>query len=145
MDGLVDPGLRRSQECVRAQAADILRVDGPQLERVEDGRRLGDAVRAPDLAQLVKGEDLLLGVFTSGAPAQQADIVQDGSAQVALGAQVLIACIAVALGQLVLGVLHDRRAVDIGGDLPAECLVQQVVFGGGRQVLAAADDMGDAH
>ena len=38
VDGLVDPGLRRSQECVRAQAADILCVDGPQLERVKDGR-----------------------------------------------------------------------------------------------------------
>ena len=50
-----------------------------------------------------------------------------------------------ALGHLVLSVPHDGGAVDIGGDLPAEGLVQQVILGGGGQVLAAPDHMGDAH
>ena len=50
-----------------------------------------------------------------------------------------------ALGHLVVLVPHDGGAVDIGGDLPAEGLVQQVVLGGGGEVLAAPDHMGDAH
>ena len=145
MHGLIDPGLGLLLELLRAQAADILRVDGPQLEGVEDGGGLGDAVRAPDLDELFQAEDLLLGVFALGAPAQQADVVHHSLAQVALGHQILIAGIAVALGQLVLRVFHHGRAVDIGGDLPAKGLIQQVVLGGGGQILAAADDMGDAH
>ena len=50
-----------------------------------------------------------------------------------------------ALGHLVVLVPHDGRAVDVGGDLPAEGLVQQIVLGRGGQVLAAPDHMGDAH
>ena len=50
-----------------------------------------------------------------------------------------------ALGHLVLGVPHDGGAVDVGGYLPAEGLVEQVVLGSGGQVLAAPDHMGDAH
>ena len=42
-------------------------------------------------------------------------------------------------------VLHDGRQVDVGGPLPAEGVVHEVVFGGGREVLAAADDVRDAH
>lgn len=79
--------------------------------------------------QLRQGEDLLLGILALGAPAQQADVVQHGLGQVALCHQILIAGIAVALGKLILRILHDRRAVDVGGDLPAERLIQQVVLG----------------
>ena len=50
-----------------------------------------------------------------------------------------------ALGHFVVLVPHDGGAVDIGGDLPAEGLVQQIVLGGGGEVLAAADHVGDAH
>ena len=50
-----------------------------------------------------------------------------------------------ALGHLVLSVPHDGGAVNIGGDLPAEGLVQQVILGGGGQILAAPHHMGDAH
>ena len=143
--GAVDPRLGLLLKLLGAQAADILRIDGAQLEGVEDGGGLGDALRGPDLDQLRQGEDLLLGVLAAGAPAQQADIVQHRLSQVALCHQILIACIAVALGQLVLCVLHHRRAVDIGGDVPAKGLIQQVILGGGGQVLAAADDVGNAH
>ena len=145
MDGAVDPGLGLGEELLGGQAADILGVDGPQLEGVEDGGRLGDAVRRPDLDQISQREDLLLGVLALGAPAQQADVVQDSLGQVALCNEILIAGVAVALGQLVLSVLHDRRAVDVVGDVPAESLVQQVILRGGGQILAAADDVGDAH
>ena len=54
-----------------------------------------------------------------------------------------------ALGELghtaVLVFAHDEGQVHVGGDLPAEGLVQQVVFGGGGQVLAAPDHVGDVH
>ena len=40
---------------------------------------------------------------------------------------------------------HNRSAVDIDGDVPAESLIEQVVLGGGGQVFAASDHMGDAH
>ena len=50
-----------------------------------------------------------------------------------------------ALAHLVVSIPHDGRAVDIGGDFPAECLIQQIVLGSGREILAAADHMGDAH
>ena len=143
--GAVDPRLGLFLELLGAQAADILRIDGAQLEGVEDGGRLGDALRGPDLDQLRQGEDLLLGVLAAGAPAQQTDIVQHRLGQVALCHQILIAGIAVALGQLILCVLHHRRAVDIGGDVPAKGLIQQVILGGRGQILAAADDVGNAH
>src|SRR5699024_7336502 len=122
--------------------ADVGRVDGPQLEGVKNGGGLGHAGGVPDLDHLVQGEDLLLAL---GRPAQQQQIVQHRGRQVALGHQILIAGVAVALGQFVLRVLHDGRAVDVGRDLPAEGLIQQVVLGGGGQVFAAADDVGDAH
>ena len=35
--------------------------------------------------------------------------------------------------------------MNIGGNLPAESLIQQIVLGGGGQILAAADHMSDAH
>ena len=35
--------------------------------------------------------------------------------------------------------------MDIGGDLPAEGLIEQIVLGGGGEILRAPDHMGDAH
>ena len=42
-------------------------------------------------------------------------------------------------------VTHHGAAVDIGGDLPTEGLIQQVVLGSGGEILAAAHHVGDAH
>ena len=50
-----------------------------------------------------------------------------------------------ALGHLVVLIPHDGGAVDIGGDVPAEGLIQEVILGGGGEVFAAPDHMGDAH
>ena len=44
-----------------------------------------------------------------------------------------------------MAVLHDRRQMDIRGALPAERVVHQIIFGRGREILAAADDVRDAH
>ena len=40
---------------------------------------------------------------------------------------------------------HEQGQVHIGGDLPSEGFVQQVVFGGGGEVLAAPHHVGDMH
>ena len=50
-----------------------------------------------------------------------------------------------ALGHLVVLVAHDRRAVDILRDLPAEALVEEVIFRCRRQILRPAHDVRDAH
>ena len=142
MHGAVNERVGQTAELLSGQGTDVGSVDGTQLQRVKDSRRLGNAGRVPDLDHLVQREDLLLAL---GCPAQQQQIVQHGGGQIALRHEVLIAGIAVALRQLVLRVLHDGRAMDVDGLLPAESIVQQVVLRRRGQILAAADDMGNAH
>ena len=43
------------------------------------------------------------------------------------------------------GVPHDGGQVDIGGNIPAQRLIQVVVTGRGGKILHAAHNMGDAH
>ena len=54
-----------------------------------------------------------------------------------------------ALGELghraILVFAHNQGQVDVGGDLPAEGLIQQVVLGGGGEVFAAPHHMGNVH
>ena len=50
-----------------------------------------------------------------------------------------------ALAHLVVLVPHDGGAVDVGGNLPAEGLIEQIVLGGGGEIFAAPDHVGDAH
>jgi hypothetical protein len=79
------------------------------------------------------------------APSPAGPRIEHGGRQIALGDEILVRGIAVALGHLVVLVPHDGRAVDISGNLPAEGLVEEVILGGGGEVLAAADHVGDAH
>ena len=116
-----------------------------QLGNVEDSGRLGNAGHIEDTAQLLEGEDLLLGILTAGRPTQQRHIVEDGLSEITACLQILVAGIAMALGHLVLGVAHDGGAVDIGGNFPTKCLVQQIVLGSRGEILAAAHHMGDTH
>ena len=44
-----------------------------------------------------------------------------------------------------LRIAHDRRAVDVGGHLPAERLIQQVVLRRRREILGATDNVRNAH
>ena len=142
LHALADPGLRRLGKGLGGHGADVFGVEVAQLFDVKDGGGLGDAGQVKDLLELVQGEDLLLA---PGAPAQQGDVVDDRVGEEALGDQILVGGVAVALGHLVLGVAHDGGAVDVLGDGPAEALVQQVVLGGGGEILAAAHHVGDAH
>ena len=125
---LTDVGLGCLCEGLRAHGADVLGVEVAQLLNVEDGGGLGDAGDVEDLLELVQRVDLPL---PSRAPAQEGDVVDDRVGQIALGDQVLIGGVAVALGHLVVLVAHDRGAVDVLRNRPAEALVQQVVLRGG--------------
>ena len=120
----------------------MLRIDCLQLQRIENGRRLGNAGQVKFSDQLRQGIDL---VFPLGRPAQQGDVIDHRLRQEALGDQILEGSVPVPLGQLVVGVLHHRGAVDVMGHLPAERLVQQIVLGGAGQILVAPYHMGDAH
>ena len=50
-----------------------------------------------------------------------------------------------ALGHLVVGILHHGGTVHIGGHFPAKGLIEQIILGSRGQILAAPDHMGDAH
>ena len=145
LDALADVGLGHLGEGLGAHAPQVHGVEVIQLGTVEDGGGLGDAGDVEGLHQLGQGEDLLLRQLTLGRPAQQRHIVQNRFGEIALCLQILVGGVAVALGHFVLGVPHDGGAVDIGGYVPAEGVVQQVVLGRGGQVLAAPHHMGDAH
>ena len=105
-------------------------VEVGQLFDVEDGGGLGDAADVENLRQLGQGKELPLGVLASGRPAQQGDVVDHRLGQIAHGDEILVGGVALALAHLVVGVPHDGGAVDIGGYVPAEALVQQIVLGG---------------
>ena len=116
-----------------------------QLGNVKDGGGLGDAGHVKDLCQLLQREDLLFGILALGGPTQQRHIVQNGFGQITLCLQILITGVTMALGHLVLGVPHNRGAVDVDRHLPAEGMVQQVILGSGGQVFTAPHHMGNAH
>ncbi|MPM21851.1 hypothetical protein SDC9_68301 [bioreactor metagenome] len=50
-----------------------------------------------------------------------------------------------AFGHFIVGVPHDRGAVDIGGNRPAEAFVEQIIFRGGGKIFAAPHHVGDSH
>ena len=133
-------------ELLLAHGLDVLGVEPVELVVVEHRGGFADALDGKGLLQLCQGEDLLV-VF--GRPAQKGDIVGDDLGQVTLGHQALKAGGAVALGELghraILVFAHNQGQVDVGGDLPAEGLIQQVVLGGGGEVFAAPHHMGNVH
>ncbi|CAN4047659.1 Prolyl-tRNA synthetase associated domain-containing protein, partial [Dysosmobacter welbionis] len=127
LHGLTDIGLRRFGEVLRRHGAEIRGVEVRELVDVKNGGGLGDTGDIEGLHQLAEGEDLLLAALALGGPAQQSHIVQNGLRQITLGLQVLVGGVPVALGHLVVLVPHNGGAVDVGGDVPAEGLVQQIV------------------
>ena len=131
---------------LRRHRLDVFAVEPRQLVIVKDGRRLADAAHIKRLFQLGKGKDLPVVL---GTPAEQRDIVDDRLRQIALVDQIIKAGGAVALAQLgdvaVRVLAHDQGQVDVGRNLPAEGFIEEVVFGRGAQILAAAHHMGDAH
>ena len=154
-DGLqIDRGIRDNslqnrlglgKERLGAELFHVFRVHPAQLVDVEHGRGLRNAGDIKNFSQLGERVEFALCVFALRAPAQKCHIIEHSLGQITLADEILIARVAVALGHFVLCVTHDRGAVDIRRDLPAEGLVQQIVFGCRGQIFAAAHDMRDAH
>ena len=145
LHGLTDIGLRHGVEVLGRELPEVVGVEVGELFDVEDGGGLGDALDVEDVGELLHGEELPFHVFAPGRPAQEGHVVDHRLGEVAHGQQVLIGGVPLPLGHLVVLVPHDGGAVDIGGHVPAEALVEQVVLGGGGEVLAAPDHVGDAH
>ncbi len=142
MHGLTDIGLGYPGKVLGRHCADVFGVEVAQLLDIKDGRRFGHAGDAEDVLQLGEAVDFAL---SPGAPAQQGHIVDHRVRQIALGDQVFIRGVTVALGHLVVLIPHDRAAVHVLRDLPSEALVKQVVLRRGGEILAAAHHVGDAH
>ena len=144
-DGFFEPRLSLLKKFLGRELFHILSVHPAQLFNVKHSRGLGDARNLENFGKLGKGKELALGVFSLRAPAEKRHIVENSGGEIALGNQVLIAGVAMALGHLVLAITHDGRAVDIGRDVPAEGFVEKIILRRGGKILAAAHDVGDAH
>ena len=144
-DGGLQNRLGLGVERLGAELFHVFRVHPAELVDVEDRRRFRDAGDVEHLGQLLQREEFAFGQLALRTPAQKRDIVQHSLGQVAVADKILIARVTVALGHLMLRVAHDRRAVDIGRDLPAEGFVEQVIFWRGGEIFAAADDVCNAH
>ena len=145
VDGRLQVGFGQSIKVLCAHLPQIVAVEVFQLLLIEDGGGFGHAGHLEDLGQVLQCEKLPLGIFALGCPAQQCHIVEDGRGDIALGLQVLVGGVPVALGHLIVGVPHDGGAVDILGHRPAKGVVKPGVLGGGGEVLRPSDHMGDAH
>ena len=142
LDRPADPRLGGAGKRLRGHRLDIFAVEIRQLLDVEDRRGLGNAGHIERFRQLGDRIDFPLA---AGRPAEERHVVHDRFREIALRDKVLIRRVAVALGHFVVRVAHDGRAVDILGDVPAETLVEKIVLRGTRKILAAADNVRDAH
>ena len=112
----------------KRQGTDIAAVHPAQFGDVKNRRGFVQPFGVKYLFQLGERKDFLFG---AGVPAQERNIIQNRSGQVAFGDQILERRIAVALGELVLRVFHHLRDVNVNRRRPAERFVNQVIFRGG--------------
>ena len=124
----------------------MLGVDPVKFLVVEHGRTLVQSCHREHLAEFIHRKDLALVLRR---PTQQGDVVDDGFRKIAFLHQRLETHCTMTFRELAhraVGVLAvDQREVDIARHFPAKSLIQQDVFGIGRQVFAATDDVRDAH
>ena len=78
-------------------------------------------------------------------PTKKCNVVDDCILQKAFFQKVFVASIAIALGKLVLSVLHDGGHVDVDGSFPTKCIVQKVVLWSGGKVLDTTHNAVDTH
>ena len=120
----------------------IFAVHPCQLLDIEDGRRFAQASNIEFFFQFFQGEDFCV---VGRAPTQQSDIVHDGFHYETFVHQIFEGFITMTFGQFMCSVTHYCRQVYIYGFFPAECIIQQVIFGCGGQIFAAAYYMSNFH
>ena len=148
----VDPAGARARPRGRAAAgrrgrrASSRRIHWPlshsRRSRSKTAPALWTSVEVEALDDLVEREDLLLG---PGRPAEQRQVVDERLADEALGAVVVDRRLALALAHLRPVRVEDERQVGERGHVVAERPEQQDVLGRVRDVVLAADDVGDLH
>ena len=129
-------------ELVKVHSFQVFAVHPCQFLDIEDGRRFAQTSHIEVFFQFFQGEDFLCA---GRAPAQQSDIVDDGFYHIAFSYQIFKGLVPVTFGQFMVCVTHNCRQVYIYGRFPAECFVQQVIFGCGGQVFTAAYHVCDMH
>ena len=92
--------------------------------------------------ELLQGEYLTV---IRRAPSEQRHKVDDRLRHESLLDQVLIGRMPAPLAQLFVIFICDQRTVYIDRDLPAERLVEAVIFRGGGQIFVASHHVGDPH
>ena len=109
-------------------------IEPKKLVKIEYRGRFVDSGNGKRLLKGIEREELVLTVLALGAPAEQGNIVDDSLRQIAVRNEVLEGNSTVALGKLghraVLVFAHKKRQVNVGGTLPAECIVKQNIFRG---------------
>ncbi len=139
---LGEEGPQVRQQLGEGQAREILRAHPGQLLEVEDRRRGVEAIDREQGDHLGPRQDLAVA---SRAPAEQRQVVVQRLRQDALGAELFHRGGAGALGEALLVGPQDQRQVAKHRHLPAQRLEKWDVLGGVREVVLAADDVGDAH
>ena len=126
----------------RRQRTNVTAVHPGQFGKVKNSRRFVQPFGGKDLFQFFKRENFLLG---SRVPPQQGNIVQNGFGQITFGNQILERSIAVAFAQLMLGIFHYLRHMNVNRRRPAERFINEIIFRRGRNIFVAADNMSDFH
>ena len=137
-----DPRRARGDELVERQGPDVVAVERGELLEVEERRRVGH-VGEPELAlDDVPRDDLGVALRR---PAERHQVVHHRRGEVALVAVALEGHLVAPLRQLLAALVDEHRHVRPDRHLVAERLPQQLLLGRVREVLVAADDVGDPH
>ena len=130
----------RAVELVDAEFAQPAPVHVAKLALVEYGGVLGNAVEAEALGELVEREVLLVG----GKPGpEQRDVVVDRLGEIAGVAELLHGGGTVALGELLAVRAVEQRQMGVARGRLAERVEHEQLLGGVREMVDAADDVGD--
>ena len=124
------------------QLAHVAAVEPAELALVEDRRRAADALDREPLDQLGRRED---GLVVLRPPAEQGQVVAQGRREVAGIAELLHRGGAVALGELLAVRAVEQRQVRVAGRLAAQRLEYEQLLGRVREMVVAADHIGDPH
>jgi hypothetical protein len=137
-----DKGSEMREQLLQGQARQILGVHPGELLAVEDRRRGVEPFARKELRHLLPGQDFAI---VTRAPAEQSQIVVERLGEVSLGAEFLDRGGPETLGQPLLVGAQDERQVPEDGHRPPQRLEERNVLRGVRQVILAAQHVGDAH
>ena len=115
----------------KGESFDVFGVHPAQFGVVEHCRRFVQTGDVEAFRQFSKSENFPVAFRR---PAQQSDVVDDRIREITFGDQIFKTYRTVTFGEfgnISFGITpHYQRQMHISRDLPAECLIEQIVFGG---------------